>query len=195
MVQFQGMGPLNLNTRPFSAAPMLRANKRLTLEGKRVLFRSTGKPQLANSLDDLATLSTAAQQAQRYVNTSKTGAYVATTGFGALLFAEPLTALATALTGNVLARFLARPVTAKAIRDWSKSYNKFARWDDLGSRNFYLQSSKVLAEAMAAEANAPELIPQITQELEDVSPKKITQREIEDFHNIEDRGGETGAYH
>lgn len=107
----------------FSPDRFATAFGKMSDEGKRVMFSSTGRSDLLQSLNDIATISQRAQQIARFGNPSGTGRVTSLVAGAGALWAEPLTTIATAIGGNALARALARPVTAKALARWSRAYS------------------------------------------------------------------------
>ena len=114
------MGRVAPDSEDFSGDRFLTAWGKLSPAGKQLLFRSTDKANLAKTLDDIATLSKAHSSLMRLGNPSGTGGAVS------LLAAttNPLAALKLAVGGNVLARALASPVTAKSAEKWILAYSK-----------------------------------------------------------------------
>lgn len=106
----------------FSGDRFVTAWNNLSEKGKKVLFDSTGKSDLAQSVEDIATLSQAHKQLARFGNPSGTGRVGSMVAAVGAAFAAPLTTLTTALGGYTVARMLSSPVVAKAAANWSKSY-------------------------------------------------------------------------
>lgn len=102
----------------FSPDRFLTAYGRLSDEGKKALFGSTGRQDLVQALDDIATISSRAKQLASYGNPSGTGRTVTTVGALGALFAEPISTLTTAIGGNLVARAMARPATARPLANW-----------------------------------------------------------------------------
>lgn len=89
---------------------------------RRLVFNSTNKPGLAKSVEDIMILSDAHKQLMKYGNPSGSGRVATFGGMGALLWAEPLTAIGSAVGGNILARIMASPVAAKQTATWANAY-------------------------------------------------------------------------
>lgn len=110
-------------TNQFSGDRFLTAyRKQLSDQGRNVLFRSTGNTNLAQSLDDIATVSERFKELSKYGNPSGTGRVATAASLVAAAFHSPLETAATAIGGNIMARALASPVTARNIANWSKAY-------------------------------------------------------------------------
>lgn len=99
----------------FTPQRFVTAYGKLSPAGKSILFRSGGKTDLANHLDDIAKVSSRFKELQKFANPSGT----ARAGLGGLIgasaFAEPLTTLSSVLGGRVLATILSRPASAASV--------------------------------------------------------------------------------
>jgi hypothetical protein len=115
---------------------------------KKLLFGSSGNAGTAKAMEDLVTLSRAHKQLKALGNPSGTGRVASLSGLGTLLFTEPITALGTALTGNVFARTMARPVTAKAATKWASAYVNAAKNPSPVSRMVLAQNASNLAASV-----------------------------------------------
>lgn len=106
----------------FSPRRFLTDYSKLSDAGKSVLFRSTGKGDLAQYLDDIATISGRFKELEKFANPSGTGRTVlgGSIGYGAL--ADPLTTLGAVVGARSLAMILARPVTAAPTASWARAY-------------------------------------------------------------------------
>lgn len=111
----------------FSPQRFVTAYGKLSDAGKSVLFRSGGKGELANHLDDIAKVSSRFKELQKFANPSGT----ARAGFGGLIgagaFAEPVTTLTTVLGGRAVAMALAKPASAASIAKWSRANEAIVR--------------------------------------------------------------------
>ena len=134
----------------------------LTDAGKSILFRSGGRGDLADFLEDISTISRHWKDLQRFANPSGTGQALAGMGIGAGVFADPLTTLGAVLTGRVLATALAKPATAASIAQWSRAYrNVVARPSpstlasiNIASRNL----ANTLGDKLGANINPVDLL-------------------------------------
>ena len=106
----------------FSGDKFVTAYNALSPAARRALFNSTGRPDLARALDDIAAVSTVEKAIKRFGNPSRSGSIM--TGAGAVVgsWAAPTTVLPLALGGNVFARVLASPLTAKPAAQWSQAH-------------------------------------------------------------------------
>jgi len=117
----------------FSPRRFLTDYGKISDAGKNILFRSGGKSSLADSLDDIATISSRFKELEKYANPSGTsrsmmGGLIGAGGFASVKaaiatgsVAEPLTMLTTVLGGRALASYLASPAGASSIAKWSRA--------------------------------------------------------------------------
>jgi hypothetical protein len=108
-------------TGDFSPSRFLTSWSKISQPAKSIMFRTTGKTNLAKALDDIAATSKAFDRLQSYANTSKTGASVATVGAITGAVTNPLLTVAAGVSGRVLAHLLAKPATAQAIATYSRA--------------------------------------------------------------------------
>src|SRR5690606_18292491 len=110
----------------FSPDRFVTAYGNLSKEGKRLLFRSTGRKEVADALDDIALISSRFKTLNQFANPSGTGQTVigGATGFGIL--AEPVTTLTTIFGARVMSEILSRPSTARATAEYMKAYTALA---------------------------------------------------------------------
>lgn len=109
----------------FSPRKFLTAySNNLSDAGRSVLFKSTGKTDLAQHLDDIATISGRFKELEKFANPSGTGRTVMGGGILAGGVTDPLTTLAAVVGARGLAMALARPVTAAPTANWSRAYLK-----------------------------------------------------------------------
>lgn len=119
--------PESLQGADFSPQRFLTAFGKLSPEGRAVLFRSGGNSGLANSLDDIATVSSRFKELQKFSNPSGT-AQTMMGGVGiAGIIAEPVTTLTTLAGGRIVAQALSKPAAAASIAQWSRSYERLVR--------------------------------------------------------------------
>lgn len=121
------VGPDAMNAADFSPQRFLTAYGKLSAQGRDILFRSGGKADLAQHLDDIATVSTRFKELQKFANPSGTSQNLAGMGLGAGIFADPMTTIGAVIGGRALATVLSRPATAAAAARWSRSYEQLAR--------------------------------------------------------------------
>jgi hypothetical protein len=133
----------------FSPARFLTAYGKLTDNGKNVLFGSTGRGDLRQALDDIATVSRRFEESMsRYANPSGTGRAVTSVAGIAGAVTAPMQTLAAAIGGYGLAYALSRPVTARAAARWSNAYMVAATRPSQSATVLLHQASQQLADAM-----------------------------------------------
>lgn len=94
---------------------------------KRLMFNSTGKPELAKSVEDIMRLSEAHKRLTKYGNPSGTSRAASLHGGLLGLWVDPLSTLGAAVSGNILARIMASPIAAKQAKNWTSAYVNAAR--------------------------------------------------------------------
>lgn len=145
----------------FSPQRFLTDYSKLSAEGKAVLFNSTGKGDLARSLNDIATISSRFKDLQKYANPSGTGRQAGFTGFGAALATEPVMAITGVLGANVVSRILASPPSASSMAKWVAAYEKAATAPSPGSAALLERATRNLS----ATAGVPITVESIVQSL------------------------------
>jgi hypothetical protein len=110
----------------FSPERFMTAFGKLTPEARSVLFRSTGKGDLASALDDIATVSAQFKKMQRFGNPSGT-VQVGATVAQVMSAWEPVTLMATVVGPAAMAWTLSRPAAAQSAANWSRSYMNLVR--------------------------------------------------------------------
>lgn len=164
----------NAGAAAFSPEKFATEWAKMTPQGRSILFRSTGKGDLAKALDDIVTVSQRFKQLQRLGNSSGTGQQVI--GFSqaagaasqitaAMMGAiDPLTAAAsvTASIGGpwLMAKILSKPATARAMANWSKAYVG-------GKRLAVSYASKRLAQEIGQEFGLAKNVPALAAAFED----------------------------
>lgn len=114
-------GPEKLQASGFSPQRFLTAYGNLSPAGKTLLFRSGGKSELANHLDDIARVSGRFKELQKFSNPSGTGQMAIGGGMGAAFMAEPLTTVTSVLGGRIVASALAKPASAASVAKLAKA--------------------------------------------------------------------------
>lgn len=118
----------------FSGDRFVTAWNNLSDKGRRILFNSTGKPELAQNVEDIMTLSKNYKQLAAMGNPSGTGRVNAimsalgalggaVAGTATIGLAAPLTMLASTIGGRTVAKVLSNPVTARSAAQWAKAYS------------------------------------------------------------------------
>jgi hypothetical protein len=111
----------------FSPQRFVTAYGKLSPQGKAILFRSTGRGDLAQHLDDIAKVSSRFKELQKFANPSGTGRSVSGSAIGAGAWFDPMTTAATVLSGRVVASMLARPATAASLARYSRTHEALVR--------------------------------------------------------------------
>lgn len=119
-------GPEKLVGEGFSPQRFLSAYGKLSDAGKTMLFRSGGKGDLAQHLDDIARVSTRFKELQKFANPSGTGHAVLGGGMVAGLMTEPVTTVATVAGGRAVAYALSRPASAASMAKYAKAQQALA---------------------------------------------------------------------
>ncbi|QIG68274.1 putative injection protein [Rhizobium phage RHph_Y1_10] len=146
----------------FSPERFLTAYGKLSPNGKNLLFKTSGKDDLASSLDDIATVSRRFKQLNEFSNPSGTGQAASGVGYFAGLFLEPTTVVSSLVGSRALSSVLSKPTTAKAMAKWTQAYEQAAKAPskeasiNLGAR------ARVLALAIANDNGAPAAYNQIS---------------------------------
>lgn len=152
----------------FSPDRFLTSYGKLSPSGKSALFRTTGKKDLANSLDDLAIVSRRFKQLNQFANPSGTAQSAITGAAGFGILAEPTTTISTVVGSRVLSNILAKPTSAKKLAQWAKAYEQAAVKPGVQTQALLEARAKVLAIDLAAETGAPSAVKQITQAISGV---------------------------
>lgn len=144
----------------FSPTRFRTAYNRLSPEGKELLFASTGKRELRSALDDIATVSKAFDDLAKQGNPSGTGRVVALSsalsGSAVAAFFNPMTLLLSAsgaVSGRVLAHWLARPITAKPISRWMRAHLNYTKNPTPNNMNGLFVASRAFASAVSEDGD------------------------------------------
>jgi hypothetical protein len=121
----------------------------LSEEGKRLLFRSTGNVNHAETIDDIATISKRFKQLNQYANPSGTAQSTlgGAMGFGAL--ADPVSTVSSFVGAAALSKVLASPASARSMAAWSRAYQRAAVNPTPSSVQGYQQASRLFATNIA----------------------------------------------
>jgi hypothetical protein len=147
----------------FSPDLFLTSYGKMSKTGKHMLFRTTGKNDLASSLDDLATVSRRFKQLNQFANPSGTAQSALTGAGGYALLAEPTTTISALVGSRVLSSAMSKPVSARKLAQWAKAYEQAAVNPGVKATALLKARAEVLGIELAAEAGAPALAKQITQ--------------------------------
>lgn len=105
----------------FSPERFLTAYGKISDAGKNVLFRSGGKSELADHLDDIATVSSRFKDLRKFANPSGTSQSIFGGLEGAALLHSPLSTIATVAGARLLSSALARPASAASVAKLSRA--------------------------------------------------------------------------
>jgi hypothetical protein len=112
----------------FSPDRFFTAYGGLSTNAKELLFRSTGKPELAKALDNLNTVVNGIRERiTKFANPSGTAQNVAGIGIITSAIHNPLQTLGSILGGTALAEALTRPASVKAITEWARTAEMVTR--------------------------------------------------------------------
>jgi hypothetical protein len=142
---------------------------KMSPQAKSLLFKSTGKPQLAQALDDISTVSQRFKTLQQFANPSGTGQTVLGGVIGGGAMVDPVTAATSIMSARIVSEILARPVTAKAMSSWAKAYAAATSGAPAAVGN-YLRASAVFASDVANAINAPQHAAELARQLQGAVP-------------------------
>jgi hypothetical protein len=139
----------------FSPQRFITAYGKLSDAGKSVLFRSTGKSDLASHLDDIATVSSRFKELQKFANPSGTARNSLWAGLGGGLVAAPLTTITTVLGGRAVAMALAKPASAASIAKLAKAQQAVAVTPSASKIAAYSLAARNLISTLGAKNVTP----------------------------------------
>lgn len=142
----------------FSIKRFLTAYGNLSDAGRSALFRSSGKNDLARSLDDINfVVKQVEEKLLKFYNPSGTAKSMAATETVMGIIHAPIKTLATMLGGSKMARILSEPASARATADWIKAYQAvIENPTDAPKARAAMQASRRLAGFVAREAGVTE---------------------------------------
>lgn len=139
----------------FSAQRFVTAYNKLSNAGKSALFRSGNKSDLANHLDDIATVSSRFKELQKFANPSGT----ARAGLGGLIgagaYAEPLTTAKMVLGGGAVAYALSRPASAASLAKLARAQQALILSPSSSNVAAYTLAAKNLINTVGAKNASP----------------------------------------
>lgn len=133
----------------FSPDRFITGYGKLSTDGKNTLF--SGEKELASSLDDIAAVSRKFRQLNQYANPSGTAQNAAGIGYLGGVFLEPTSVVGSIVGAQVMSRVLAKPVSAKALANYSKAYEAAATAPSAKSLARLQGQSRVLSALIANE--------------------------------------------
>ena len=129
----------------------LTAYGNLSDRGKSILFDSTGRSELRRSLDDMAAVATRLRDWQRkFGNPSGTAQNVSVFATATAMLTNPILTLTSLVGGNVAARALSAPATAKSASAWAKAQEAAVTNPTPQTVSAFQRASAALARALAA---------------------------------------------
>jgi hypothetical protein len=157
------------NSDNFSMPFFVSNYDKMSPSARNVLFGE----EVNRSVGDMAASLKALQGIERYKSKSQSANPLviagAASGIGAAAVANPLSAVATAMTaiaGYSGASFLARPASAKSMASWTKAYTAYVKNPTVSAARSLNNRAKIVAGTIAAEAGAPEAAAAIMSELQ-----------------------------
>lgn len=144
----------------FSIQRFLTAHGNLSPSGRMTLFNSTGRDNLARSLEDIAFVTKQIEEKlKQFSNPSGTGRSLASTGTVLGVLHSPIKTLSTLIGGNRIAAVLSEPATAQATANWLKAYRDAMVAPHLGSSKAVREAAGRLADLITQQSggNAREL--------------------------------------
>lgn len=132
----------------FSADRFVTDYGKLSDAGKSLLFRSGGKSNLADSLDDIAKVSSRYKQLAKFGNPSGTGQIGAGLGIGAGFMVDPLTTISSVVGGRALAYALSQPATASSVAKLVRAQEALVRVPSTGKLAAYNVAARNLINTL-----------------------------------------------
>jgi hypothetical protein len=145
----------------FSPDRFVTAWGKMTEAGKSLLFKSGGRGDLAQHLDDIATVSSRFKELQKYANPSGTAQNALGGAAIAGLFAAPLTTISSVIGANALARVLAQPATAASAAKLARTQLKLVTNPSPANVAAYTVASRNFAttlESIGVPANSNDFL-------------------------------------
>jgi hypothetical protein len=145
----------------FSPDRFVTAYGKMTEAGKSLLFRSGGRGDLAQHLDDIATVSSRFKELQKYANPSGTAQNATFGAMGAGLIAAPMTTISTVIGANALARVLSQPATAASAAKLARTQLKLVTNPSPANVAAYTVASRNFAttlESIGVPANSNDFL-------------------------------------
>jgi hypothetical protein len=140
----------------FSPDRFMSAYGELSPAGKALLFRSTGKSDLANALDDIATVSQRFKQLNTYANPSGTAQNAQFGVGGYALATNPVAVIGTVIPGAVMSWALSRPQSAQSIAKWSNAYYNAVAKPTRATLQALQQANRSFADDIGRQLGVPQ---------------------------------------
>lgn len=161
----------------FSPDRFVTAYGKMSERGKQMLFRSTGQSSHADALDDIATISQRFKSLNQFANPSGTGQTLMGGSLIGGAWIDPMTAVTSIVSARVLSTILAKPATARSMASWARSYERATLKPTPASLVGFNQASKLFASAVSREAGRPDLIPDLTRQLQGAVPSRAEDKQ------------------
>lgn len=142
----------------------------LSAEGKRMLFRSTGKSSHADAIDDIATISTRWKSLNQFANPSGTAQSAGWSAGTIAGFLDPVSTVASFTGSAILAKFLSMPASSRQMANWSRSYEKAATNPTPATVEAFKQASKVFATTAGRDLGKPDMTVNFMKQLQGAVP-------------------------
>jgi hypothetical protein len=159
----------------FSPDAFLTAFKKLSDEGKRMLFRSTNHASHADALDDIAKVSERFKRLNQFKNPSGTGQVVAGVVGAGGLWVDPISAVGSIASARILSHILAKPATARQMSAWANAYERAIVAPSAASTTAFQRSSGFFASGIAREVGRPDLADDLTRQLQGTVPGRAEE--------------------
>lgn len=144
----------------FSPDRFLTAYGKVSEQGKKALFQGAGKENLAQSLDDIATVSQRFKQLNQFANPSGTAQTVMGGSIIPALYVAPMTTVSSVAGSRALSSMLAKPDSAAKLAAWAKAYERAATNPAPMTDTILRSRSRILAVELAREAGDSSLVQQ-----------------------------------
>jgi hypothetical protein len=140
----------------FSPDRFMSAYGDLSPAGKALLFRSTGRSDLASALDDIATVSQRFKQLNTFANPSGTAqnTMFGVGGYG--LATNPLAVFGTVVPGAITSWMLSRPQSARSIAKWSNAYYNAVAKPTRATLQAFDQATRTFADDVGRQLGVPQ---------------------------------------
>jgi hypothetical protein len=148
----------------FNPHQLMKDFNGLSRTGRQILFETTGRRDLARSLDDISTISRRFQEMNRlFGNSSGTAqnsnamglaqsvgrSFTAGAGAtGAMMVLGPVKVVAGIVGAHAMARVLSTPATARSMASWSRVYDGAIRVPARGSLRALQQASRQFGDSL-----------------------------------------------
>lgn len=140
----------------FSPDRFMSAYGELSPAGRALLFRSTGRNDLASALDDIATVSQRFKQLNTFANPSGTGQQLTSVAGITGLVTSPISTLSVAIPSAVMSWALSRPQSAQSIARWSNAYYNAVAKPTRTTMQAFDQATRRFADDIGRQLGVPQ---------------------------------------